>query len=127
MNAADVVTWALGLLSQIKLLHWATSSYAVHKALDGLHDALAAQTDRFVEVYMGRHGVRGAALKNVVVTSRAHGDAGKWEEVLEGMRAQMVAMHKQLSAGKAPASELANILDEMTAAVGQALYLGRLG
>lgn len=123
----DVLTWALGMLSQVKLMHWASSSYAVHKALDGLHDSLSGLTDRFVEVYMGRGGIRGSALKGVAVTTKATaaGD-DRTEDVLEGMRARMAAMHKQLAAGKAPAADLTSILEQMMEAVAQALYLCRL-
>jgi hypothetical protein len=134
MDPIDVVTWALGISSQVKLLHWATASYAVHKALDGLGDALGALADRFVEVYMGRYGHRGTAFKNAVIVSKAHGDATKWEDVLEGMRAAMVTIHaafakavaKPGKAGGGAAPELTNIVEEMMAAVDQALYLGRL-
>ena len=42
------------ILHTIKLYHWKTKSYSQHKATDELHEKLSEQTDRFVEVLMGK-------------------------------------------------------------------------
>lgn len=42
------------ILHSIKLYHWKTKSYSQHKATDELHEKLSDQTDRFVEVLMGK-------------------------------------------------------------------------
>lgn len=42
------------ILHTIKLYHWKTKSYAQHQATDELHEKLSQQTDRFIEVLMGK-------------------------------------------------------------------------
>ena len=46
------------ILHSIKLYHWKTKSYSQHKSTDELHEKLSDQTDRFVEVLMGKNNSR---------------------------------------------------------------------
>ena len=46
------------ILHTIKLYHWKTKSYSQHKATDELHEKLSQQTDRFIEVLMGKTSSR---------------------------------------------------------------------
>jgi hypothetical protein len=46
----------LGILNQLKVLHWQTQSYAKHQAFGGAYDDLNDLIDEFVEVYMGKYG-----------------------------------------------------------------------
>jgi hypothetical protein len=52
----DIVTTLLLMRNQIKLYHWQTRSFAVHKATDDLTAELDTSIDTFVEVYMGKYG-----------------------------------------------------------------------
>ena len=45
----------LELINQLKVLHWQTTGYAEHKALDKLFDILNGQNDRWVETFMGKY------------------------------------------------------------------------
>lgn len=49
----EAIKYFLTLHNQIKLFHWGASSYAVHKALDDLHENMGILIDRFVECYIG--------------------------------------------------------------------------
>ena len=42
------------MLHTIKLYHWKTTSYAQHKATDELHEKLSENTDKFVEIMIGK-------------------------------------------------------------------------
>lgn len=42
----------------IKLFHWKTHSYSTHKATDKLYDDLNGHMDRFMEVLLGKSGIR---------------------------------------------------------------------
>ena len=53
---ADVVKFLLGVLANLRLVHWQTKSYARHVASDSLLSELGSLTDTFVEAHMGRHG-----------------------------------------------------------------------
>ena len=46
------------ILHAIKLYHWKTKSYAQHQSTDDLHEKLSSQTDRFIEVLMGKTALR---------------------------------------------------------------------
>ena len=42
----------------IKLFHWKTHSYSTHKATDKLYDDMNTHMDRFMEVLLGKSGIR---------------------------------------------------------------------
>ena len=46
------------ILHSIKLYHWKTKSYSHHKETDHLHEKLSAETDRFIEVLIGKTSAR---------------------------------------------------------------------
>ena len=46
------------MLLLIKLFHWKTYSYSTHKATDKLYDNLNKHMDRFMEVLLGKSGIR---------------------------------------------------------------------
>ena len=51
------ITQLLTLQNQIRIYHWQTKSYAEHKALGKLYEALDPLIDEFIEVYMGKNGM----------------------------------------------------------------------
>ncbi len=116
--------WLLGLLTQIKVFHWAVMSYGKHKALDELHGTLSAHVDRLIEVYLGRYERQPLPKALLVQPPPAHGDVSKINMFLTEEREKMLALHDAPEWANAP--ELGNILDEMMAAIDQALYLCRL-
>jgi hypothetical protein len=46
----------LSFLSQLKVFHWQTFSYAQHKALGKTYENLDELFDTFIEVYYGKYG-----------------------------------------------------------------------
>ena len=48
----------LQVLNIVKLFHWKTLSYAVHKATDDLYSKLNENIDKYVEVMLGEDGSR---------------------------------------------------------------------
>jgi DNA-binding ferritin-like protein len=119
-NAASILTTLMGMLTQVKLYHWATMKYSHHKALDELHAALSALVDRFVEAYIGKFKLQ--PLPKLSVTTAVDTEAVKIEKYLESARDDLQKMYKSF----AKASELQNIIDEMMASLDQAIYLCRL-
>ena len=53
-----VIHKMLEMINVVKLYHWQTQSYSVHKATDKLYENLDGNIDRFVEVYLGKEGSR---------------------------------------------------------------------
>ena len=50
----EIIIKFLEMLNAIKLYHWKTYSYATHKATDELYSKLGENTDKFVEVLLGK-------------------------------------------------------------------------
>ena len=46
------------MLLLIKLFHWKTYSYSIHKATDKVYKSLNKNMDRFMEVLFGKSGIR---------------------------------------------------------------------
>jgi DNA-binding ferritin-like protein len=46
------------MLLMIKLFHWKTYNYSTHKATDKLYEDLTGHMDRFMEVLLGKTGIR---------------------------------------------------------------------
>lgn len=120
MDEIHITEYFLGILGQIKMFHWATMSYATHKALDDFHGALADLVDRFVEVYIGRF--KKQPLKTFGIKMSATSDTTKLDKFLEAEREHIRKMHGQLKTS----TELQNILDEMMAEFDKAVYLCNL-
>ena len=40
----------------VKMVHWTTTNYNIHKITDALHTNLQPIVDRFVETYQGKYG-----------------------------------------------------------------------
>lgn len=115
-----IIQYFTGLLSQIKLFHWATMSYAKHKALDDLHATMSEHVDRIVESYMGR--LKKQPLKKFTIETKATTDTSKMEAYLETERDKIAALCKKWDAYP----DLQNIIDEMIAEMNKTLYLCRL-
>ena len=120
MEEAKLMQKFLGTLGQIKVFHWATMSYAKHKALDELHESFSGLVDRFMEVYIGKH--KSQPIKSFKISMDAQSDTSSLMKYLESERESLRVMHSQLK----KETELQNILDEMMATFSQAIYLCNL-
>lgn len=54
----ECVVMFLEMLNTVKLFHWKTNSFAIHKATDELYGNLNGSVDSFVEVMLGKNGDR---------------------------------------------------------------------
>ena len=54
----SIIVKFLETLNLVKLYHWKTRSYAIHKATDELYTKLNLHIDSFVEVLLGKQGNR---------------------------------------------------------------------
>ena len=52
------VVMFIEMLNTVKLFHWKTNSFAIHKATDELYGSLNESVDSFVEVMLGKNGDR---------------------------------------------------------------------
>lgn len=120
MEDKKILTYFMSLLSQIKLFHWSTMSYAKHKALDELHTSLSDKIDLFVEAYIGKY--KKQPLKVFEVNTTATTNTDNIENYLDANRDLIDSLQK----GFNKVSELQNILQEIMAELDKTIYLCRL-
>lgn len=120
MNEIEVIQYMLGIMSQIKLYHWSTMKYNVHKALNKLHENMGEHVDMFVESYIARY--KKQPLKKWTITTKANTEVEKIVSWLEEHRDILDKMQKPFI----KASELQNILQDMIADFDTAIYLCKL-
>lgn len=104
------------MLHVLKTYHWQTHSYAEHMATDRIHGELSALTDKFVEAWMGRRDFRLPAAMTLRVQCYASPAA-----FLAQMRRYRVGLERLRLE-----PELANVRDELVAALDTLFYLSRL-
>ena len=117
---SDIVKMFLEVLNMIKLYHWKTHSFSQHKATDELHERISENTDKFIEVLMGKDQSRIQMIESKIdlidpnkltdFKDRIH----KFREFLENMNIYF---------DKRNDSDLLNIRDEMLSDINQFLYL----
>jgi transcriptional regulator of met regulon len=119
-DEAQLIQFVFQMLNQVKLLHWATTSYAKHKALDDLYTVLSDKSDLLVEAYVGKF--KKQPLKKFTLAFELHSDASSIEKHLEAEREKLAGWNKLFA--KSP--ELQNVVQEMMAEIDKTLYLVRL-
>jgi hypothetical protein len=50
----DIILVFLELLNMIKLFHWQTEHYSIHKATDKVYEDLSDNIDKYVELMLGK-------------------------------------------------------------------------
>lgn len=96
------------------MFHWQTRSYAAHQDMGQLFDKIVALTDELIEQYMGVYGrVRMAANASIAVPNMTK--AGMTSLLREAIQYFGTRMPRD--------PNLANIRDELTGEMAQALYL----
>ena len=118
----DAIRYFLTVHNEIKLLHWTTSSYATHKALDDLHEGLGPLIDQFIECYMGHNNIHHHKPFKVKLDLNADASPTKVHKFLTTQRNNLTSMVETYK--DAPGFE--NILAEMVAIFDNTLYLTNL-
>lgn len=123
MTAKHFIPFFLESYNTIKMMHWFTTSYAEHVALDKLADTFQSLTDKFVEVYIGKHG-RSASTpprKDVTSSMAIATSANKLSTFLDQcVRYCTSDLNRFITAKDL---DLANIRDELVASLNQTKYL----
>jgi hypothetical protein len=117
LNEIVGMCFTLQLLN--KLYHWNTTSYARHKATDDFNSSLQSNLDKFVEVYIGRYGVK-PAVKKLKLDDSNLTDTGI-VGLFTAVREYLKTFDKKFSD-----SDLLSIRDDLLADVNQTLYLFNL-
>ena len=98
-------------VTQLKLHHWQTTSYARHKAIDKFLKSYVPLLDRFVETYQGALGRRVQLHSHTMLDNDLDLDA------------YVARMGNMLEHVDLPSRSLDNLRDDMLALVQQLAYL----
>ena len=109
-----IVATMTEMLHIIKLHHWRTHSYSVHKATDNLHEALSEQVDSFVEKMLGSKHTR-ATLTHMPL--RAYNTLPELKRRMEYYKLYLKRMPASLG------TDLLNIRDELLGSLNQFSYM----
>jgi hypothetical protein len=108
------------ILHTIKLYHWKTKSYSQHKGTDELHEKLAQQTDRFVEVLLGKTSSRIDMVEHKI-TLYDFDNKQEFKHKLFEFRQFLIDLHEVFPTKRD--ADLMTIKDEMLESVNQFLYI----
>jgi hypothetical protein len=117
----ELVCRFLEILHAIKLFHWRTTSYAIHKATCELHAKLSENIDSFVEIMIGKNGVRVDMSGSKTMDLFSCTTPDHLKELVQTFKAELIAMNSKMDTSTN--SDLLNIRDEMVGQINQFLYL----
>jgi len=106
----------------VKLYHWNTKVYSVHKVTDELYDALNDKMDSFIEVLLGKHTINKTSLLDIhtlhLKTFKHPNAFIKW---LEQFKTYLIHVNELFKSEEN--SDLFNIRDEILAELNKITYL----
>jgi len=111
------------MLLMIKLYHWKTYSYATHKATDSLFSKFNDNIDKFMEVLLGKTGVRIDLTnkKNIRLIDLTSPELLKRE--IEVFKGYLIGLDDNKDLRTMSNADLFTIRDEILADINQFLYL----
>jgi len=115
-----VVKIFLELLNMVKLYHWKTRSYSLHKATDELYERLNEHIDKFVEVLLGKDQSRIHMVENRIDILNVNKKSDFQERIFEY---RVFLTELDIFFDKKQDTDLLNIRDEVLADINQFLYL----
>jgi hypothetical protein len=119
----EITVVFLEMLLMIKLFHWKTYSYATHKATDKLYTKLNDNIDTFIEVLLGKTGVRSdlTGQKSIRLLDLTSAEALKKE--IEAFKGYLVSLNSNKAMKLMSNTDLFNIRDTILGDMNQFLYL----
>lgn len=116
----NIVTKLLTYQNQIKILHWQTTSFSEHEALDKIYGDLTGHIDEFIETFMGKYG-RVVAQTNFNITLQNYSSLAPMDLMNQIIAYLVNELPTMLDAKKD--SDLLNLRDEMLASANKTKYL----
>lgn len=113
----------LEILLLIKLYHWKTHSYSTHKATDSLYSKLNENMDSFMEILLGKTGIRIdlTSHKNIRLIDLTSKDSLKRE--IEAFKGYLISLNDNKAMKSMSNTDLFNIRDTILGDMNQFLYL----
>jgi len=111
------------MLLMVKLFHWKTSSYAIHKATDNLYKKLNANMDSFIEVLLGKTGLRIDLMGNKTIRLIDLSSPESLKREIESFKGYLVSLNDNSTMKRMSNTDLYNIRDTILGDLNQLLYL----
>ena len=111
------------MLLMVKLFHWKTSSYAAHKATDELYTKLNANMDSFIEVLLGKTGLRIDLMGTKSIRLIDLSSAESFKKEIEAFKGYLVSLNDNSTMKRMSNTDLYNIRDTILGDLNQLLYL----
>jgi len=107
----------------VRIFHWQTEQYSVHKATDGLLSELEEKTDEMLEIIQGATGSR-IRFEQGVKSDQAYRNVTKAKFIRKAHSiAKYLMTLERLLQGISPIEGILNVRDELIASIQQTLYL----
>jgi len=119
----EITVWFLELLVTIKLFHWKTTSYATHKATDELYSKLNEDIDKFIEILLGKTGVRTNLLNKHSISLVDLSTTEQMVRKINIYKSYLVGLTNNSFIRSMSNTDLLNIRDEILGDLNQFLYL----
>ena len=113
----------LELLMMIKLFHWKTTSYATHKATDELYSKINENVDKFIEILLGKTGVRTNLLNKHTISLVDLSNKEQLVKKINMYKSYLVGLTHNSFIRSMTNTDLLNIRDEILGDLNQFLYL----
>jgi len=113
----------LEMLLMVKLYHWKTTSYATHKATDDLYTKLNGNIDSFIEVLLGKSGLRTNLMSNKSIKLVDLSSPESLKREVEAFKGYLVSLNDNKTMKIMANTDLYNIRDSILGDMNQFLYL----
>jgi DNA-binding ferritin-like protein len=119
----EITVYFFEMLLLIKLFHWKTYSYATHKATDELYSKFNENMDKFIEVLLGKTGMRIDLTNKKQISLYDLSNTPQLVNKVNSFKNYLVNLTNNKAIKVMTNSDLLNIRDEMLGDMNQFLYL----
>ena len=107
----------------IKLFHWNTHTYSVHKATDELYSKFNEHMDKFIEVLLGKTGSRIELYNTKSISLINLHNNEQLKHKINQIKSYLVGFDTNKALSTMSNTDLLNIRDEILGDMNQFLYL----
>ena len=119
----EITVYFFEMLLLIKLFHWKTYSYATHKATDDLYSKFNEHMDKFIEVLLGKTGMRIDLITKKQINLYDLSNTSQLINKINEFKSYLVNLNNNKAIKLMSNYDLLTIRDEILADMNQFLYL----
>jgi len=119
----EITVRFLEMLLLIKLFHWKTTSYPTHKATDDLYTKFNLNMDTFVEILLGKTGMRTDLVYDKTIRLNDLTSIEDLKREVAVFKSYLVSLNDNAAMKKMLNTDLFNIRDTILGDMNQFLYL----